>query len=66
MTFQKLMRVTYATDATNEDPEYRGSFSSAFPQTGDQIVDVDWSVRGEVTVSWLIPAQQFDIIRRSS
>jgi hypothetical protein len=61
---QKLMRITYLTDATAEDPEYRGSMSTAFPAEHPQsrIVDVDWSTRGEVTVTWLIPAQYADVI----
>jgi hypothetical protein len=53
------MRQWYDTDAGDgETPEYVGAFSSPFPTPNDghQIVAVDWSTRGEVEVTWLIPA----------
>jgi len=41
-----------------KDPEYVGSFSSVFPppNSSREIVAVDWSVPGEVEVTWLISA----------
>ncbi len=60
MKLSHLMRITYQTDATDDELEYQGSFSYSFPtpgeglQIGGQIVAVDWSVRGQVEVTWLI------------
>ena len=55
MRLSHLMRITYQTDATDDEPEYLGSFSHSFPTPDDerQIVAVDWSTRGEVEVTWL-------------
>jgi hypothetical protein len=55
----KLMRTTYKTDVTESEPEYIGSFSALFPTPAErdvEIVNVDWSVRGEVEVTYLIKA----------
>lgn len=54
---QRLMRTWYKTDIENADPEYIGSFSLPFPaeKDGRRIIAVDWSKRGEVEVTWLIP-----------
>jgi hypothetical protein len=55
----QLMRVDYETDIDDGDsPEYRGSFSAPFPQPDPErpIVSVDWSQRGWVTVTFLIPS----------
>ena len=52
----QLMRMTRRTDRNpDEDPEYQGSFSAAF-QVEDpaEVVAVDWSVPGEVTITLLI------------
>lgn len=51
------MRTWYTTDVNQEDPEYVGSFSAPFPRPNPerQIVDVDWSERGVVQVTWLVP-----------
>ncbi|MFD2421639.1 hypothetical protein [Amycolatopsis pigmentata] len=52
-----LFRVSYRTDATDEDPDYQGSFSDTIPDSalrdGAQIVGVDWSQRGWVEVTYL-------------
>lgn len=57
MKHQRLMRITYNTDANDDDPDYWGAFSSPFPKRDDlQIVGVDWSKHGEVTVTYLIDA----------
>jgi hypothetical protein len=51
-----LTRVLYRTDATVEEPEYIGSFSSSIPESAlrnSQIVNVDWSIRGWVEVTYL-------------
>ena len=51
MRHKRLMRTWYKTDA--EDGI--GTFSAPFPwRTESQIVNVDWSVPGEVEVTWLI------------
>jgi len=51
-----LMRVTYRTDVTPADPDYVGSFSSTVMVDDDaQIVNVDWSKRGQVEVTFLMP-----------
>lgn len=56
----RLMRTDYKTDVHDDEPEYRGSFSATIPdrafQDGRKIVDVDWSERGWVTVTFLVPA----------
>lgn len=53
-----LMRMEYQTDATVEEPGYRGSWSGTIPDSalrGDtQIVAVDWSIRGWVEVTYLV------------
>ena len=55
------MRTVYATDITEDEPQYIGSFSGTIPDSalsdGRQIVNVDWSVRGEVEVTYLIPGE---------
>lgn len=59
MRTKKLMRTTYKTDATDDEPEYIGAFSDPFPDPGDRgalIVNVDWGVRGEVEVTYMVPA----------
>jgi hypothetical protein len=50
------MRIAYNTDADDAAPEYWGAFSQYFPgeKPDHRIVDVDWSVRGEVVVTWLV------------
>lgn len=57
MRTSRLMRTWYKTDATDDEPEYVGGFSNEFPTPTDerQIVAVDWSKRGEVEVTWLLP-----------
>lgn len=55
-----LMRTWYSTDADETDPEYMGAFSADIPEKwtdldGWKIIAVDWSKRGEVEVTWLIP-----------
>lgn len=55
-----LMRTIYRTDATVEEPEYVGSFSDTIPGSAlqqGQIVNVDWSKRGWVEVTFLVPGQ---------
>lgn len=50
------MRAWYRTDVSDEDTDYLGAFSSAIPpetRTG-RIVDVDWSERGWVIVTFLV------------
>lgn len=56
MSETRLMRVWYRTDVDEEEPDYLGAFSRPFPAPDDsrKIVDVDWSTRGEVQVTWLI------------
>lgn len=49
-----LMRMTVPTDVSDDDPEYRGSFSDGFRiSEGSQVIAADWSVRGEVTITYL-------------
>jgi hypothetical protein len=59
-----LMRTWYKTDATDEEPEYGGVFSGSIPdrafEDGTKIVDVDWSVRGEVCVTYLHRGSGYD------
>lgn len=54
-----LMRVIYQTDATTTEPDYLGSFSGTIPASafinGAEIVNVDWSHRGWVEVTYLSP-----------
>lgn len=51
-----LMRMTAPTDVDPADPDYWGAFSAGFRiPPGSQIVGVDWSVKGEVTLTYLIP-----------
>jgi hypothetical protein len=59
MPNQQLMRTWYKTDRNvEEDPDYVGAFSTVFPPVNNsrQIVNVDWSVPGEVEVTYLISA----------
>lgn len=52
-----LLRSLYRTDATVEEPEYIGSFSDTIPGSALEqgtIVNVDWSIRGWVEVTFLI------------
>lgn len=54
----RLFRTWYKTDATDEEPDYVGVFSEKIPDAafrdGATVVDVDWSERGEVQVTFLI------------
>lgn len=55
-----LMRTIYRTDATEEEPDYYGAFSDTIPASAfrggeKDIVHVDWSHRGWVEVTFLIP-----------
>lgn len=55
----QLMRMTLKTDRRAEDPEnYWGSFSDPFmvDDASQEVVAVDWSVPGEVTVTLLTPS----------
>lgn len=56
MRLQRLMRIQYGTDYSDREPEDQGNFSDPFPAADDtrQIVDVDWSEPGFVTVTWLV------------
>lgn len=59
-TDSHLFRTIYRTDATVEEPEYIGSFSDTIPDSAlrqGQIVNVDWSVRGWVEVTFLAPGK---------
>jgi hypothetical protein len=50
-----LMRTWYKTDVVQGDPAV-GTFSASIPDRAFEdgtIVDVDWSVRGEVQVTFL-------------
>jgi hypothetical protein len=53
-----LMRTWYATDATDAEPEYRGAFSGTIPDSAfwddRRIVNIDWSERGQVEVTFLV------------
>lgn len=53
----RLHRAWFSTDYNaEEDPEYVGAYSGAFMlDDNQQIVDVDWSVPGEVCVTYLGP-----------
>lgn len=53
----RLMRMIVATDHNpQEDPDYIGIFSGPFVvEDLDSIVDVDWSVPGEVQVTLAVP-----------
>ena len=58
MSDYHLFRADYRTDVSDDDPEYAGSFSDTIPESAlrsQQIVGVDWSRRGWVTVTFLIP-----------
>jgi hypothetical protein len=55
----KLFRTWYPTDVDDGDPEYVGTWSGEIPDNEDRgwtIVGVDWSQRGQVEVTYLIPA----------
>lgn len=54
----QVMRMTLNTDRNPDDPEHQGSFSDVFMVDNDrqEVVAVDWSVPGEVTVTLLIPS----------
>jgi hypothetical protein len=56
MKTKRLMRTAYKTDIDVDEPEYIGSFSTSFPapESDREIVNVDWSNRGEVEVTWLV------------
>lgn len=59
-----LHRAWYRTDATEEEPEYVGAFSSTIPDTALRsrtIVGVDWSVRGWVEVTFLLSGPGHDL-----
>jgi hypothetical protein len=52
-----LFRTVYRTDATDDEPEYKGMFSETLPDSAfweSQIVHVDWSERGWVEVTYLV------------
>lgn len=53
----RLMRMWVKTDYDpTQDPDYVGAYSGAFMvDDNQQIVDVDWSVPGEVCVTYLTP-----------
>ena len=57
----RLLRTWYPTDVTDEDPEYVGTSAGPIPTPGKgvnagwEIVAVDWSERGQVQVTWLLP-----------
>lgn len=53
----RLMRMVLNTDRDpEEDPDYLGMFSAPFMvQDLDSIVDVDWSVPGEVQITLAVP-----------
>lgn len=53
----RLMRMVLSTDRDpEEDPDYLGMFSDPFRvEDLDQIVDVDWSVPGEVQITLAVP-----------
>jgi hypothetical protein len=56
MSYQ-LMRTWYKTDTNDNDPEYIGAFSDSIPDRAVEeqtIIDVDWSVTGEVQVTFLV------------
>jgi len=57
-----LMRTWYITDVDSAEPEYVGVFSSTIPDTfladGAQVVSVDWSERGQVEVTYLLPGDR--------
>lgn len=50
----KLRRMLFATDVDPDDEQYLGTVSEPFMVGGGrEIVDVDWSVPGEVQVTFL-------------
>jgi hypothetical protein len=52
-----LHRTWYRTDTKEAEPEYVGAFSGTIPGSAlaeREIVDVDWSERGWVQVTYLI------------
>jgi hypothetical protein len=51
----RLMRMTLKTDRdTATDPDYLGAFSDRFViEDASEVVGVDWSVPGEVTITLL-------------
>jgi hypothetical protein len=56
MKTKHLHRAWYPTDVDDTDPEYIGAFSGSYPYPRDDavIVDVDWSERGQVQVTYLV------------
>lgn len=53
---KRLVRTWYRTDVDTNDPEYVGTRSAPIPASvTDEIVAVDWSVPGEVQVTYLVP-----------
>jgi hypothetical protein len=52
------MRTWYDTDVDDADPNYIGIYSAVIPASafrdGHIIVDVDWSERGKVQVTYLV------------
>lgn len=53
------MRMTVPTDAGDDELEYWGAFSNTFRiPDGSQVISADWSVRGEVTITYLIPGRR--------
>jgi len=58
MRRKRLLRMEYATDYNPNEPEYPGNFSDPFPAPDNtrELVAVDWSSPGFVTVTWLVNA----------
>lgn len=53
-----LSRTIYRTDVDESNPDYIGMFSASIPDRAledSQIVNVDWSERGWVEVTYLVP-----------
>ncbi len=53
---KQLHRTWYNTDVNEDDPDYIGIFSDKIPARAFEdsiIVDVDWSERGKVQVTYL-------------
>lgn len=56
-----LMRTWYRTDADPGEPDYAGAFSDTIPgramEGGTSVVNVDWSRKGWVEVTFLAPGR---------
>jgi hypothetical protein len=61
MTFDShLFRTQYCTDVSDDEPEYKGMVSTTIPASAleqGKIVHIDWSERGWVEVTFLIPGR---------